>query len=430
MGQVEGAVTTSPILSGIRQGFRIGFNREQRLCNASNNLPSQVPTVISEYLAREVSLNRMVKFPTGIWPSGTHISPLGVIPKKNKPGKWRLIVDLSSPSDYSINNGICPERASLSYASVNHLATMILSEGRGSFMVKADIKEAYRMIPIHPHDQPLLGVRWHDSVFIDKALPFGLRSAPKIISAVADALQWILKQQGIENNIHYLDDYVLVAKEPGKADEQQLQLISTFSELGVPLEPSKLEGPAQCLIFLGIEVDTVALQLRLPQAKIQQLREKLQSCIQKKSLTKRELQSLVGMLQFATKVVRPGRPFLRRLYSMQEIGKAPSHHIRLNTPARADILWWYFFMDRWNGISLLWNLHKQSADLSVFSDASGAWGCGDKLVLLEVVLQTTTPPHSHQRANTSDNSSRHLGEPLVWKISALQSRQHGSGGGN
>ena len=33
-------------------------------------------------------------------------------------------------------------------------------------------------------------------------------------------------------------------------------------------------------------------------------------------------------------------------------------------------------MDRWNGISILWDLQRQSADLSVYSDASGSWGCG------------------------------------------------------
>ena len=36
------------------------------------------------------------------------------------------------------------------------------------------------MIPIHPHDQPLLDVEWEGAVFSDMALPFGLRSAPKI----------------------------------------------------------------------------------------------------------------------------------------------------------------------------------------------------------------------------------------------------------
>ena len=36
-------------------------------------------------------------------------------------------------------------------------------------MVKADIKEAYRMFPIHPEDQQLLGVPWENSIYIDKA---------------------------------------------------------------------------------------------------------------------------------------------------------------------------------------------------------------------------------------------------------------------
>ena len=117
------------------------------------------------------------------------------------------------------------------------------------------------MVPIHPQDQPLLGIMWEDSVYVDKTLPFGLRSAPKIFSAIADAIQWILNQKGIRNIIHYLDDYVIVAKEKDEADYQKSQLVASFSELGVPIEPSKLEGPSQCLSFLGIEVDTVTLQL-------------------------------------------------------------------------------------------------------------------------------------------------------------------------
>ena len=364
------------ILTGIEEGFRIGFNRQQSLQKADRNLPTQVPSVISEYLNREVSLNRMIKLPEGVHPRGIHISPLGAIPKKNKPGKWRLIVDLSSPPDHSINDGISSEKSSLSYASIDHLATIIVSEGQGSFMVKADIKEAYRMIPIHPQDQPLLGVLWENSIYIDRALPFDLRSAPKIFSAVADAIQWILASKGLSNSLHYLDDFILIAKEKEEAYCQRSQLVGLFSELGVPLEHSKLEGPSQCLTFLGIEVDTTAFQLRLPRDKMVRLREILTHSAKKRSLTKKELQSLVGLLQFATKVIRPGRPFLRRLYSMQQIGNSPSHHIRLNTPARADILWWHLFMDRWNGISILWDLQQHSVDLSVYSDASGSWGCG------------------------------------------------------
>ena len=45
-------------------------------------------------------------------------------------------------------------------------------------------------------------------MYIDRVL---LRSAPKIFSAVADAVQWMMVQQGISDILHYLDDFALVA---------------------------------------------------------------------------------------------------------------------------------------------------------------------------------------------------------------------------
>ena len=168
----------SYIVQGITSGFRIGFDRSHSLWSATKNLHSSNPAVISEYLEREVCLNRTWKFPINQCSPGVQISPVGAIPKKNKPDKWCLIVDLSSPSGSSVNDGISPELSSLSYTSLDHLAAMILSIGRGSLLVKADIQEAYRMIPVHPQDQPLLGIQWNNFIYIDRVLPFGLRSAP------------------------------------------------------------------------------------------------------------------------------------------------------------------------------------------------------------------------------------------------------------
>ncbi len=52
---------------------------------------------------------------------------------------------------------------------------------------KGDILSAYRNIPVH--DRALLGMEWEGQLFVDRVLPFGLRSAPKIFLAVADAAQ-------------------------------------------------------------------------------------------------------------------------------------------------------------------------------------------------------------------------------------------------
>ena len=364
------------ILSGIANGFRIGFDYHCPLQQPHYTMLTHNSSIIAKYLQREVALGRMKYLPTTGGHRGVHLSPIGAIPKKHRPGKWRLIVDLSSPSNASVNDGISSEWSSLRYPTVDHLSSLILQEGKGAFLVKADLKEAYRMIPVHPHDQVLLGVEWDGAIFTDMALPFGLRSAPKIFSAVADALQWILVHKGIKTILHYLDDFILVASSLAEANAQKKILLATCSALGVPLEPTKLEGPSTCLTFLGIEFDTVALQLRLPVDKLSRLKTELNSAITRRCMMKHNLQSLTGLLQHATKVIRPGRPFLQRLYALQSVGSFPHHQIRLNIAARADIIWWHTFVDSWNGLSLLWSVGRCSPNISVVSDASGSWGCG------------------------------------------------------
>jgi len=89
-----------------------------------------------------------------------------------------------------------------------------------AFLVKADIKEVYRMIPVHPEDQRFLGVRWNGAIYMDKILPFGFCSAPKSFSAVTDALLWILNKKGIVRP-HYLDDFILVAQDRHAAQRQK-----------------------------------------------------------------------------------------------------------------------------------------------------------------------------------------------------------------
>ena len=77
-------------------------------------------------------------------------------------------------------------------------------------MGKIDIKNAYRVVPVHPSDRPLLGMRWEGKEYVDSALPFGLRSAPKIFSTIADTLEWILQSKGVKCIMHYLDNFVTI----------------------------------------------------------------------------------------------------------------------------------------------------------------------------------------------------------------------------
>ena len=363
------------VVNGIKEGFRIRFNRSCSFKSACSDLPTPQGSLVQDYLSREVSLSRMVTW-TSPDMDQLHISPLELIPKRHKPGKWQLIVDLSSPKGRSVNDEISLELALVQYTHVNHLASLTLLAGRGLALVKADIKEVYSNIPDHPDDHHLLAVQWEGVADVDSVLLFGLRSAPLIFSAVAYTVQWMLWEMGVTRSLHYLDDFALVEHLYEQAMDAKEKMRELFHFLGLPLEPSKLKGPSTSPTFLGIQVDTFPMQLRLLADKLERLLGELHRARGRRTVTRRELQSLTGLLQHATTVVRPGGVFLQRLYALYCVGSEPSHNIRLNTTARADIVWWELFISRWNGILMLVNPKQDTADTTVASDASSNWEAG------------------------------------------------------
>ena len=222
--------------------------------------------VVTDYLKKELSLGRMLgPFPSDFSTPELHINCFGVIPKGHDTGRWRLITDLSFPPERSVNDGVDAVLCSLVYTSVDRVAEVAAFLGPGALLAKVDIELAYRLIPVHPEDRPLQAMRWNDQIYIDPMLPFGLRSAPKNFNAVTDALHWYLGYRGIVHLFHYLDDFIVLAPPQSPDCQRDLStLLEVCVELGVPITSHKTEGPATCLVFLGIEVDTVANELRLP----------------------------------------------------------------------------------------------------------------------------------------------------------------------
>ena len=109
---------------------------------------------------------------------------------------------------------------------------------------------------------------WKGSLYVDIALFFGFRSVPELFNALADGLSWILTAKGTRELLHYLDDFLFIGAPNTEECKQALErALSTRANLGIPVATHKVEGPTTCLSFLGIELDTQALQLRLPAKK-------------------------------------------------------------------------------------------------------------------------------------------------------------------
>ena len=230
-------------------------------------------------------------------------------------------------------------------------------------MAKFDLKAAYRNMPVHPDDRWLLGMAWQNQLYVDTALPFGLRSAPAIFNVVAEALSFLVKEREVKWIDHYLDDYIVLWSPRSEDCRRGLQVArDTCEKVGFPVAEEKRVGPATVFRFLGIELDSDQMQLHLPLERML-----VASWRKRKGCRKRELQSLVRHLNHACKVVRPGRRFLRGIFGLLSQFRKHNHMIRLNAGFRADLEWWYTFVGAWNGVSMMRREEVLSPDKGVAS---------------------------------------------------------------
>ena len=133
------------VLEGIEHGFRIGVDEarvfKQNMLSSKDN-----PNVVEEYLEKEVEKGNILGPFLPETAPRVHINRFGVIPKKHQENKWRLITDLSHPDGHCVNEAIDRQLCSLSYITVDQVASRALSLGKGALLAKIDIKSAYRLI--------------------------------------------------------------------------------------------------------------------------------------------------------------------------------------------------------------------------------------------------------------------------------------------
>jgi len=119
------------------------------------------------------------------------------------------------------------------------------------------------------------------------------------------------------------------------------------------------------------------MEARLPQDKLIELQSMLTVFINRRTCRLIEMQRLLGKLNFACKVIVPGRTFMRRLYDATRHVRKPYHHIQLTLVCRLDLLWWSHLLSGWNGRSFFLEADDTAAHhLLIETDASGAIGFG------------------------------------------------------
>ena len=147
-------------------------------------------------------------------------------------------------------------------------------------------------------------------------------------------------------------------------------------ELGVPIAEDKLEGPVTQLTFLGIEINSINMFLKLPEDKRAALKSLLDTWSRTKCIQDmHQLQSLLGCLVHACHVLPLRKAFLNNLFPLSNTMQ-PKQTWHLNCAARCDLALWSIMCSHWSGISVHQFLLLQEPKHLLFTDASKSWGCG------------------------------------------------------
>lgn len=267
-----------------------------------NNLRSalQHPEVVSEKLAKEVAMGRMGG-PFRCAPiADLVVSPLGVVPKKEN-NKFRLIHHLSFPKGGSVNDAIDPEACSVTYTSFDAAVGWVRRYGKGALMAKADVESAFRLLPVHPDSFRLLGCHWKGEFYVDKCLPMGCSISCAIFEQFSSFLEWVVRDiSGVNSIIHYLDDFLCIGPASSRICSVLLATLQHIADrFGIPLANEKTEGPCKVITFLGIVIDSEAMECRLPEDKLEDLKKEIAGLLGLQKVQLRALQSVLGKLNFA-----------------------------------------------------------------------------------------------------------------------------------
>ena len=317
------------------------------------------------------------------------ISPLNSRPKRDS-NERRVILDLSFPEGSAVNEGIdkdtyLGERIQVRLPTVDDLVRLVKKHGIGCALSKRDLSRAYKQIPVDPGDINLLAFGWNGKTYCDVTLSMGLRSAVYIAQRVTNSVSFMCQRKGLDV-VNYIDDFGMVS-DWEKAQDDFRELGGVLGSCGLQESVRKALPPATRMEFLGVMFDTNTLTLEISEDRLQEIVGEIKEWLKKSTASRREVQVILGRLNFVASCVRPGRIFVSRMLNFLR-GMPNNRQVRLTEEIRKDLQWWGAFLPLYNGVSMMAWEEWGTPDADLASDAC-LEGCG--AICGEEFFHTTFP---------------------------------------
>ena len=349
-------------------GFPVGIEQNQELESQTINHGSSYMWFksVDKFISKEISACG-VAGPYALAPwKNLVISPLMTAHKK--PCGRRTVFD-ATYGDLSVNNATpgdyyMGQPTNYTYPKVEDYRQLVLKAGRGCFMWKRDLSRFFLQLPMDPVDYNKVGMVWRGLFFIFVCLAFGLRHSGLNGQRVTDAVSWVLRGLGMETDneepykvVNYVDDLGGVEATLALAKAAFKALGWLLRDLGLEESVDKAEAPTTLITYLGVEFDSVAMEMRVPPSKLQEVKSEIQLWLRRTVISKKELQSLLGKLFWVGRVVKHSRVFLGRMLDQLRsmAGQPDNKKVKLLPETKKDIRWWANFLDHYNGIEMITN---------------------------------------------------------------------------
>ena len=352
----------------IEFGFPIGVELDQELESKTRNHGSSYMwySHVDKFIAKEVrECGVSGPFKLSPW-KNLVVSPLMTAHKK--PRSRRTVFD-ASYGDMSVNkatpgDSYLGQPTAYAYPKVEDYRLLVLKAGRGCFMWKRDLSRFFLQLPMDPVDFNKVGLIWRGLFFIFVGLAFGLVHSGLNGQRVTDAVSWILSNLGTDTptekpyqNVNYVDDFGGVESTRERALAAFKALGALLLDLGLNESEEKAEQPTTQITFLGVEFDSVAMEMRVPAGKLEEIKSEIRQWQRRTTISKKELQSLLGKLFWVGRVVKHSRIFLGRMLEQLRsmAGKPDNKKMKLLDETRKDITWWAMYMEHYNGVEVIAN---------------------------------------------------------------------------
>ena len=201
----------------------------------------------------------------------------------------------------------------------------------------------------------------------------GCTIAPYICQRTTDMITYIHRKAGY-HLLNYVDDFI-GAEYRSRVFAAHESFKRLLNSIGAERAESKSVKPTQVIEFIGTLFDTKNMTIGITDKRKAEICAELETWRFKIYTTRRELETLVGKLQFIGNCVRSGRLFVSRLLQLMK-GMDRVQTYEVSNEARKDIKWWALFLPQYSGTSVMWMLDCQKVDEELAVDAclQGAGG--------------------------------------------------------